>query len=95
MKIIKIDAFENGGHDNQTINGVFERIPDGWAVIPDDMVIPETFPFVNIVVEGDTVVEMTAGVVPEPDPEPLPEPTEMEQLRADVDYLAIMTGVDL
>lgn len=24
-----------------------------------------------------------------------PEPTEMEQLRADVDYIAIMTGVEL
>ncbi len=32
---------------------------------------------------------------PEPEPEPEPEPTELEQLRADVDYIAIMTGVEL
>lgn len=27
--------------------------------------------------------------------EPEPEPTAEEQLRADLDYLAVMTGVDL
>ena len=31
-----------------------------------------------------------------PEPEPMiPTPTELEQLRADVDYLSVMTGVDL
>lgn len=93
MHIIEIVALDNGAHRNQS--GDLSAAPDGWAIIPDDMTIPETFPFVDIVVEGDTVVEMTAGVMPEPEPEPMPEPTEMEQLRADVDYLAIMTGVDL
>lgn len=39
-----------------------------------------------------TVTEMTEGTLPEPVE---PEPTETEQLRADVDYLAIMTGVEL
>ena len=38
---------------------------------------------------------MEPGVVPEPDPEPEPEPKETEQLRADIDYLAAMTGVTL
>ena len=28
-------------------------------------------------------------------PEPEPEPTELEQLRADVDYIAMETGVEL
>jgi hypothetical protein len=28
-------------------------------------------------------------------PEPQPEPTELEQLRADVDYIAMETGVEL
>ena len=30
-----------------------------------------------------------------PDPEPVEEVTELEQLRADVDYIAMETGVDL
>lgn len=38
---------------------------------------------------------MTPGQVPEPEPAPEPEPTEAERLRADLDYLAVMTGVEL
>lgn len=93
MRIIEIQAMPNGAHRNQ--NGNFPAIPTGWAVIPEDVPIPETFPFVDLVVEGSTVVNMTAGVVPEPEPEPEPEPTEMEQLRADIDFVAAMTGVSL
>ena len=93
MRIIEIQALPNGAHRNQT--GNFPAIPTGWAEIPADMAIPETFPFVDLTVEGNTVVTMTAGVVPEPEPEPEPEPTEMEQLRADIDFVAAMTGVSL
>lgn len=32
---------------------------------------------------------------PEPEPESEPEPTELEQLRADVDFLAALQGVSL
>jgi hypothetical protein len=52
MKIIEIKALENGAHRNQT--GNFKTIPDGYAVIPDDMTIPSTFPFVNIEVAEET-----------------------------------------
>lgn len=92
MYIIEIAALENGAHRNQTYNGV---LPDGWARIPDNMPLPDTFPFVDITVEGDTVTSMTAGVMPDPEPVPDPEPTELEQLRADVDFIAMETGVEL
>jgi hypothetical protein len=91
MKIIEINALDNGAHNNQTYHGI---VPDGWAIIPDDMVIPDTFPFVNIGVEDGVVVSMTAGVMPEVEHSPA-EPTELEQLRADVDYIAMETGVEL
>lgn len=94
MKIIEIQALENGAHRNQTVSGAV-AVPDGWAEIPADLAIPETFPFVDIQVEGSKVVSMTAGVVPDPEPQPEPEPTETEQLRADVDFLAAMAGVTL
>ena len=94
MIIIEIQPQSNGAHRNQTVSGAV-AVPDGWAVIPADMAIPRTFPFVDLVVEGDTVVTMTAGVVPAPEPEPELEPTEMEQLRADIDFVAAMTGVTL
>ena len=94
MRIIEIQALDNGAHRNQTVSGAV-AVPDGWAEIPADVAIPETFPFVDIQVEDGKVVSMTAGVVPEPEPEPEPEPTETEQLRADVDFLAAMAGVTL
>lgn len=77
MKLIEIKALENGAHNNQTTD--FEiPVPEGWAVIPDDMTIPETFPFVDITVEDGVVKEMTAGVIPEPSPVPDPAPTTRE-----------------
>lgn len=93
MRIIEIQAQDNGAHRNQTTTST--TIPTGWAEIPADVAIPETFPFVDIQVEGSKVVSMTAGVVPDPEPQPEPEPTETEQLRADVDFLAAMAGVTL
>ena len=72
MQIIEISALPNGAHRNQT--GDFRTIPEGWAVVPEEMEIPETFPFVNIETEDGVVTSMTAGTVPEPEPEPEPEP---------------------
>lgn len=93
MRIVEIQALSNGAHRNQETTST--RVPDGWAVIPEGMAIPETYPFVDLVADGDKVVSMTAGAVPEPEPQPEPEPTETEQLRADVDFLAAMAGVSL
>lgn len=93
MKIIEIKPLPNGAHRNQTTTST--TIPKGWAEIPADVSILETFPFVDIQVEGQRIVSMTAGVVPDPEPQTDPEPTETEQLRADVDFLAAMAGVSL
>ena len=54
MRIIEIKAQENGSHRNQT--GTFSIIPKGFAVIPDDMEIPN-FPF------GEVEVEEINGVM--------------------------------
>lgn len=76
MKIIEIKALENGAHRNQTAN--LNTVPEGFARIPDDMTIPDTFPFVDIeTAEIDgvmTVTKMTAGTVPAPE-----QPTPSEQ----------------
>ena len=89
MRIIEIAALDNGAHRNQT--GSFASAPDGWAVIPDDMAIPDSFPFVDITVENGIVTSITAGEVPEPVPvpEPEPEPTVYDELAA-----AYMEGVN-
>lgn len=91
MIIIEIQPQSNGAHRNQTIQGGM-ACPDGWAIIPADVPIPATYPFVTLTVEGQTVTGMEPGVVPEPE---VPAPTEAEQLRADIDFIAAMTGVSL
>lgn len=73
MLIIEIQPLENGAHRNQTCN--LNTIPEGWAEVPPGISVPDTFPFVDIEVDGQTVIAMTAGIVPEPEPEPEPEPT--------------------
>lgn len=79
MVIIEIKALENGAHRNQTVMGSVPP-PDGWAVIPEDMEIPETFPFVSFEVADGVVTTMIAGTVPEPVPEPEPKPTVGERI---------------
>ena len=91
MRIIKIEPFENGGHDNQTIYGKTISVPDGWAVIPDEMEIPDTFPFVNIEVEDGVVTNMTEDVLPDPEPEIESAPTQLDKIEAQVTYTAMMT----
>ena len=72
---IQINANTDGSHDYQ-IGGALEN---GWAVVPSDMQIPDSFPYVDIIVETVTipsidggaditrqeVVSMTPGEIPE------------------------------
>lgn len=87
MRIVEIKAIDNGAHNNQTIDGVFTVLPDGYAVIPDDMEC-ENFPFGEVKAEEIdgvmTVTEWIAGEIPEPEPMPEPEaePTTDEILNA-------------
>lgn len=92
MQIIEIAPLDNGAHRNQS--GDFDAIPEGWTFIPEELDIPDTFPFVRLEVDGQMVTGMTPGTVPVP--EPVPTPVDpMAQLRADVDFMAAMTGVSL
>jgi hypothetical protein len=81
MRIIEIDTLYNGSHRNQNSDGVF--IPEGWAVIPDDMETPN-FPFGKVTakeIDGVmTVTKWVAGTIPEVEPviEPIAEPTTDE-----------------
>lgn len=91
MLIVEIQPQENGAHRNQTCN--LSNIPEGWAVVPDSIEVPATFPFVNIEAEDGVVTSMTAGVVPEPEPEPAPEP-EPEYVTYEELAAAIREGVN-
>ena len=143
MWIVNLSKSASGAHHDVSSSAI-TSVPDGWAMIPEDFAVPDTFPFVGIeaeevtcynevevpakrevpvlddegnpVLDGEgnpvtktedyidkkqvpytrmVVTEMTPGIVPEPVPEPEPEPTLDERNRADIDYLAVMMGVEL
>lgn len=70
MTIVQIEAQSNGGHANQTTDIPLPQIPEGWALVPEDLTIPDTFPFVDLSVEKITV---------DPDTQPVSE-GEVDQL---------------
>lgn len=80
MRIVQIDALDNGAHRNQTIDSL-TAIPEGWAVVPDDMVT-DNFPFGDLTAEKIDGVMMvtswTPGVIPEPEPIPERNPSANE-----------------
>lgn len=90
MRMIEIAALSNGAHRNQDYH---DFLPDGWAVVPDGLKC-ENFPFGDVIVEEIdglvTVTKWTPLPMPEPEPEQETEPTELERLRADLDYLLMM-----
>ena len=94
MRAIEISALSNGAHRNQT---GLDVLPDGWALIPDDMVC-ENFPFGEVTAEEIdgvmTVTRWTPGAIPEPEPAPEPEPptdleTRVAALEADAEQAAL------
>lgn len=91
MQMIEIKALDNGAHRNQTSRGV---LPDGWAIVPDEMIC-KNFPFGDVkVAEIDGVMAVTKwipGIMPDPEPEAEPEPTQLDILEAQVTYTAMMT----
>ena len=88
MRIVEIKALENGGHRNQM--GDFDVIPEGYAVIPENMETPN-FPFGEVKVkEIDgimTVTKWTAGVIPEPEPVHEAETITLELTKDQYDKL--------
>lgn len=102
MRIIEIKALSNGAHRNQGERHyecpiTYGILPEGWAVVPDDMETPN-YPFGNVEVEEIdgvmTVTKWIAGTVPE-QKKIEPPISEVEQLRADIDFLALMMEVKL
>lgn len=60
MLIVKIQAEANGAHANQNIFGGITP-PDGWAIVPETIPLPGTWPFVSLSAEGGVVVAMTGN----------------------------------
>lgn len=58
MQIIKVEKLKNGSHLSQSWDSNVV-IPDGWAIIPKNIEIPDSFPFVDILCENGIVTKMT------------------------------------
>ena len=71
MRIIEIKALENGAHINAC--GDFRVVPEGCAVIPEDMETPN-FPFGDVEVEEkDGIMTVTKWIARDVEPMPTPE----------------------
>ena len=97
LTIIEIAAREDGGHGLQSQSHRTECWLDGWIVVPPQLekAAWDCCGYCDLTIEDGVLVDLTPGQIPEPEPVPEPEPTEAERLRADLDYLAVMTGVEL
>lgn len=83
MNLIQIAALENGAHANRCTPWE-NAVPDGWALIPEEMELPQSYPFVDIeVADVDGVPTVTALTPREMPAAPAePEPTLEQQVAA-------------
>ena len=97
MTIIQISALETGQHPIQSQSGRDACWLEGWIeVLPQlEKDVWDTLGWCNLNIQDGKLVSITPTTRPDPPPEPPKEPTEAEKLRADVDYLSVMTGVEL
>lgn len=94
MRFIEIQADKNGAHAYQTIS-VDIPAPDGYALVPDDMAIPDTIPYVDIDVRDGVVTKMTAGAVPNIPETPAEPPAAEDTMSMLVDHEYRITMMEL
>lgn len=86
MKIIELSALPNGAHRNME-SSAWLAPPEGWAMIPEEMALPDTYPFVGVEAEEIdgimTVTALTPGTMPEPDLEKI-KAARISQSKADL-----------
>lgn len=70
MKMLKIAALPNGAHDNQDFHGV---LPEGWALIKEDVTTLKNFPF------GEVKAELLSFGEPDPETGEIPQMMTMTE----------------
>ena len=104
MTIVKTTVESNGAYVNQ--NGEFASVPDGYISIPDEFISAweQYKPFVTIAIENGVIASIEDNPTARAAQKAIDDaaqveqgkiPTDTERLRADVDYLAMVTGVEL
>lgn len=97
MMIIKKKATEIGFHHFQSQSHRTECWLEGYIAVPPTLEseVMRCRGYCDLVIEDGVLKSITARPDLIPAEETTTEPTEIEQLRADVDFIAIMTGVEL
>lgn len=97
MMIIKIKAETDGQHLFQSQSHRTESWLGGYIAVPSALenAVIECNGYCDLTIEHGVLKSITARSDLIPAEETTTEPTEIEQLRADVDFIAIMTGVEL
>ena len=97
MTIIQIEALDTGQHPIQSQSGRTACWLEGWVEVPEHLesAVWDSLGWCDLDIQDGVLVGITLTERPEPEPEPPAPPTELEQLRADVDFLAAMGGVTL
>ncbi len=94
LTIMELKAREDGGHGLQSQSHRTECWLEGWVAVPEELAekVWSCGGYCEPVLEEGRLVDAVPGQRPE---EAAPEPTAEERLRADVDFLAAVTGVEL
>lgn len=95
LTIIELSARQDGGHGLQSQSHRTECWLEGWVAVPPQLeqTAWDCGGYCELKLdEQGALVELTPTARPA---QPESAPTEVEQLRADVDYLAAITGVEL
>lgn len=99
MTIIQIKSMENGQHPIQSQSGRASCWIDGFVEVPAHLEasVWSSMGWCNLDIQDGVLVGITPTERPEPEPEPEPttSPTELEKLRADIDFIAAMGGIEL
>ena len=97
MTIIQIEALDTGQHPIQSQSGRTACWLEGWVEVPEHLesAVWDSLGWCDLDIQDGVLVGITPTERPEPEPEPETPPTELEQLRADIDFLAAMQGVSL
>ena len=94
LTIMELKAREDGGHGLQSQSHRTECWLEGWVAVPEELAekVWNCGGYCEPVREEGRLVDVIPGQRPEV---AAPVPTGAERLRADVDFLAAVTGVEL
>lgn len=95
LTIIELAAREDGGHGLQSQSHRTECWLEGWVAVPEELEQAAWACGGYCELTLDETGALTALTPTQRPPRGEPEPTLEEKLRADVDFLAAMTGVNL